>query len=69
MTLLDSQLARSGAFVVGQDFTLADVVLGLSTHRWFSTPMERPVLPHVEAYYARLSERPGFLLHGRNGIP
>jgi glutathione S-transferase len=69
MALLDEQLARSGAFVVGRDFTLADVVLGLSTHRWFSTPMQRPVLSHVEAYYARLCERPGFVLHGRNGIP
>lgn len=39
MTLLDRRLEQSGAFVVGQDFTLADVVIGLSTHRWFSTPM------------------------------
>lgn len=69
MTLLDRQLAKSGAFVVGRDFTLADVVVGLSTHRWFSTPIERPALAHVEAYYERLSERPGFMEHGRNGIP
>jgi glutathione S-transferase len=69
MALLDDQLARSGAYVLGQDFTLADVVLGLSVHRWFSTPIERPVLAHVEAYYERLSQRPGFTLHGRNGIP
>ena len=31
MTLLDRRLEQSGAFVVGQDFTLADVVIGLST--------------------------------------
>lgn len=69
MSLLERQLEQAGPFVVGPDFTLADVVIGLSTHRWFSTPMARPELPHVTRYYDRLSERPGFLLHGRNGIP
>ena len=69
MALLDGQLAQSGAFVVGDGFTLADIVIGLSVHRWFSTPMERPALARVEAYYDRLSQHPGFLLHGRNGIP
>jgi glutathione S-transferase len=33
------------------------------------TPMEKPELPAVAAYYERLSERPAFLLHGRNGVP
>lgn len=69
MQLLDAQLARTGGHAAGPDFTLADIVLGLSTHRWFSTPMSRPGLPAVEAYYERLSQRPGFRLHGRNGIP
>jgi glutathione S-transferase len=69
MALLDQQLAQSGAFVVGHEFTLADVVLGLSTHRWFSTPMDRPVLPSVAAYYERLRQRAGFAIHGSNGIP
>jgi glutathione S-transferase len=32
------------------------------------TPFERPSLAHVEAYYERLSGRPTFLRHGRNGI-
>lgn len=69
MTLLDAQLAKSSAFVAGTELTLADVVLGLSAHRWLSTPMERPLLAHVERYYERLSLRRGFLEHGRNGIP
>lgn len=58
MGILEGQLSATGAYVVG-----------LSTHRWFMTPMERPELPAVSAYYERLSERPAFLLHGRNGIP
>lgn len=70
MAMLDAQLARTGAYVTGDRFTLADVVLGLSTHRWYSVPMaERPALPAVAAYYERLNERPGYRQHGRNGLP
>jgi glutathione S-transferase len=67
--ILDQALCRSGAFAAGPAFTLADVVLGLSVNRWFMTPMERPEYPAVAAYYARLSTRPGFQQHGRNGVP
>jgi glutathione S-transferase len=69
MQMLETHLAKTGAFAVGTTFTLADVVLGLSANRWFMTPMERPYLPAVQAYFERLSQRPGFLLHGRNGTP
>jgi len=70
MAILDAQLERTGAYVTGADFTLADIVLGLSTHRWYLTPQDaRPALPAVAAYYERLSTRPAFLAHGRNGTP
>ena len=69
MGIADAQLARTGAFIAGEAFTLADVVVGLSTHRWFMAPIERPALPAVQDYYERLSARPGFRLHGRNGVP
>jgi len=69
MTLLDEQLQRTGAYAAGATFTLADITLGLATHRWFMTPLQRPALAAVEAYYERLSERPGFRAHGRNGVP
>ena len=69
MAILESQLARTSAYAAGAAFTLADIVLGLSTHRWFAAPIERPPLPAVAAYYERLSERPAFLAHGRNGMP
>jgi len=69
MTILDAALERSGAFVTGTTFTLADVVLGLSTNRWFMTPIERPSLPSVTTYYDRLGQRAGFRAHGRNGVP
>jgi len=37
--------------------------------RWFMTPMQRPELPAVAAYYQRLGQRPGFCEHGCNGLP
>ena len=69
MGMLDAQLARTGAYVAGDDFTLADVVLGLSAQRWKNAPMERAELPAVEAYLQRLSHRPGFAAYVGNGMP
>jgi len=67
MRILEDQLSRTGAYAAGGSFTLADIVLGLEVNRWIKTPLERPDLPALSAYYERLSQRPGFLLHGRNG--
>ena len=69
MGMLDAQLGVTGAYAAGDDFTLADIVLGLSANRWLMTPMARPDYPHVVAWLERLGERPGFRLYGRNGTP
>lgn len=69
MGILERQLERTGAFVAGPDFSLADVVLGLSVNRWLMTPIARPVLPAVNAYVARLRERPAYLEFAGNGVP
>ena len=69
MSILEDQLTATGAYVAGSTFTLADIVIGLSTHRWLKSPIDRPDLPAVNAYYERLSERPPFLLHARDGMP
>ena len=69
MGILERQLGKAGDFVAGATFTLADVVLGLSVNRWFMTPIARPELPRVQAYYDRLATRAGCRLHGRNGMP
>ena len=60
MALLDAQLARTGAFVAGETFSLADVVLGVSAHRWRSTPIDHADLPAVQAWLERLAQQPGF---------
>jgi glutathione S-transferase len=59
MRILDGQLARTGAHAAGAEFSLADVVLGLSLNRWLMTPMERPDYPHLRAYAELLQQRPG----------
>ncbi len=65
--VLDRELARTGAYVAGPAFTCADIVIGLSVHRWKSIPLERPHLPEIERYYDRLCEREGFRIYGRDG--
>jgi glutathione S-transferase len=69
MAILDAALAGTAAYVTGDRFTLADIVLGLSVHRWYMTPFEHPQLLAVAAYYELLSRRPAYLRHGRNGLP
>lgn len=69
MEILNRQLASTGAYVAGNEFSLADIPVGLSVNRWFETPLAHPDFPAVSDYYERLSHRPGYLLHGRNGTP
>jgi glutathione S-transferase len=69
MRILDAQLVRTGAYAAGAAFTLADIVLGLAVHRWQMTPIERPPLPAVAAYFARLRQRPAFLRYVSEGTP
>lgn len=40
MHILDHQLASTGAYVAGSQFTLADIPIGLSVNRWFETPFD-----------------------------
>jgi len=69
MTLLDAQLSSTAAYVCGGEFTLADVVLGLSLNRWLATPIERPALHALQAWSDRLATRPGYRQLGANGVP
>lgn len=69
MGILNQQLERTQAYVAGQDFSLADIPVGLSVNRFYETPLEHDALPAVRAYYERLTKRAGFALWGRNGTP
>jgi glutathione S-transferase len=69
MRILDAHFVQGGQFVTGEYFSLADVVLGLSTHRWLLSPIERPHLDAVHGYYQRLSVRPAFRAHVHAEVP
>jgi glutathione S-transferase len=62
LTILDAHLAGR-AFVCGEAFTMGDIPLGCVAYRYFNVEVDRPALPHVEAWYARLSERPAYRNH------
>jgi glutathione S-transferase len=67
--IIDSELARTGAYIAGESFTVADIAIGLSLHRWQSVPMSRPRYDNVDRYFKRLLERPGFVRYGRDSGP
>ncbi|MFN4017832.1 MAG: glutathione S-transferase family protein [Reyranella sp.] len=66
--ILDAVLSNQ-SHVAGDAFTLADIPIGLGVNRWFMAPMDKTSFPAVAAYYDRLSRRPAFFTHGRNGLP
>jgi glutathione S-transferase len=69
MEMLDKHLELTGAYVVGNRFSLAGIPIGLSVIRWSETPLDHPHFPAVSDYYERLSQRQSYRLYGRNGAP
>lgn len=69
MGLLDRHLAVQGPFVTGAEFTLADIVLGLSAHRWKMSPLNHPRLAKVDAWLDRLYARDGASPYLRHDTP
>ena len=55
-TILNDHLAGRDYFA-GDHFTMGDIPLGAACYRYYAMEIERPALPHVEAWYARLQER------------
>lgn len=63
MALLDEHL-RSRPYVAGESFTMGDIPVGATAHRWLEIPaIDRPPLAAVRAWRARLAERPAFRSH------
>jgi glutathione S-transferase len=61
--LLDAHLARQ-PYVAGAAFTMGDIPVGATAHRWLEVPgIDRPPLEALRAWRARLAERPGFRAH------
>ena len=62
LEIADARLAQH-PYLAGDDFTLADIVMGHSLFRYYDIPLDRADLPHLRAYYDRLTQRPAFAAH------
>jgi glutathione S-transferase len=56
--ILDAALADR-LYVAGS-LSMGDIPIGAEVQRWIRLPMERPKLPHLEAWFERLCARPAF---------
>lgn len=62
LQILDAHLAKQ-PYVGGETLTMGDIPIGSTLYRYFDMEIERPSLPNVEAYYARLRARPAYAAH------
>ena len=60
--LLDARIGE-GPWMGGEDFTFADIMVGHNLYRYYTLDFERAATPNLDAYYARLRERPAFREH------
>jgi glutathione S-transferase len=57
MAILDAHLAQH-PYLAGDDFTMADIAVGASVHRWLNIPVQRKEAKNVRHWYAGLVARP-----------
>lgn len=59
LVILDDHL-KTRAFAAGDQFTMADIVLGCAMWRWMGLPIERPLQPNLQRWFERLLQRPAY---------
>lgn len=69
MRILEAQLAAGGGWAANGRLSIADIGLVLSTHRWFSTPFDKPELPAVRQHYEQLKATPQGEAYMNAGTP
>ena len=62
LATLEAQVG-DGPWVLGEDFTVADILVGHQLYRYFTIDVPRTDRPGIAAYYARLRARPAFAEH------
>jgi glutathione S-transferase len=63
MRILDKRLAVGADYLGGGEPCFADIVAGTLLYRYFTLEIERADLPHLAAYYERLTTRPAYARH------
>ncbi|MDK3016116.1 glutathione S-transferase family protein [Pseudodonghicola flavimaris] len=62
LAIAEAQIGAEG-FLAGPEFTLADIQFGHVLYRYYDIDIARAELPHLAAYYARLTGRPAYREH------
>lgn len=57
--ILDGALAGR-SHIAGDALTLADISMASWLHRWMHLPVDRPAMPNLEAWHARLGAESGY---------
>ena len=60
--LIDARLG-AGPFLNGEHLSFADIMLGHTLYRYYTLAFERALTPNLDAYYARLRQRPAYVAH------
>lgn len=59
LAIPDAALANQ-PYLSGDTFGMGDIPLGSFAYAWFEMPIDRPELPHLQAWYERLKTRPAY---------
>lgn len=57
---IPDRILAAQPFLSGANLGMGDIPLGCYAYAWFEMPIERPELPHLQAWYQRLQERPAY---------
>ena len=60
--IVDAWLADRD-YMAGSAFSMGDIPMGVAALRWYNMEIARPVFKNLDAWYARLSERPTFQVY------
>jgi len=59
LSMADQTLATQ-PYLSGDEIGMGDIPLGSFIYAWFEMPIERAPQPHLQAWYARLKQRPAY---------
>ncbi|MFP3514664.1 glutathione S-transferase [Pseudomonas sp. SIMBA_077] len=55
-----NQALSEKPYLSGDEIGMGDIPLGSFIYAWFEMPIERPSMPHLQAWYERLKLRPAY---------
>ncbi|WP_417412266.1 glutathione S-transferase family protein [Hoeflea sp.] len=58
-----SERIGEGPYIGGQSICFADMIIGVQLYRYYTLDFDRAKTPALDAYYARLCERPAYREH------